>query len=287
MLTPPTSGQPAELLPGIVRLTAPNPSIMTGPGTNTYLVGWRELVAIDPGPEHAGHLSSVAAVADGRLRAILVTHTHPDHAPGAAALARLTGARVLGFDARDGFEPDGLVGEGSHIEAGDLVLRALHTPGHASNHLCYLAATEGREGCPSNVLFSGDHIMGGSTVVIAPPDGDMADYLASLDRLLEMEPKITVIAPGHGPMLPRASEVISGYLSHRLAREAAIVGALGDLGSGVIPEIVAVVYSAVPEALHPIARLSVWAHLRKLVDEKRAVCDDPDDIAAVWVAVRG
>ncbi len=284
LLTPPAAGKAVELLPGIVRLTAPNPSVMTGPGTNTYLVGRRELVAIDPGPEEAGHLRSVAAVADGRLRAILVTHTHPDHAPGAAALAELTGARVLGFDARDGFEPDGLVGEGSTIEAGDLVLRALHTPGHASNHLCYLTALEGKGGHVSHVLFSGDHIMGGSTVVIAPPDGDMAAYVGSLRRLLEMEPKITLIAPGHGPMLPRAPEVISGYLSHRLAREAAIVGALRVLGSGVISEIVPAVYNDVPEALHPIARLSVWAHLRKLVDEKRAFCDDPDDITASWVA---
>jgi len=273
----PVPGEPVAVLPGVSRVTAPNPSVMTGPGTNTYLVGSERLVAIDPGPDDPGHLAAIAVAAGGRLETIVVTHTHPDHAPGAAALAGLTGARVLGFGARDGFEPDGVLGEGD-VVAGDLPLLAVHTPGHASNHLCYLAEL----GAGARVLFSGDHIMGGSTVVIGPPDGDMAAYLTSLERLLGLE--LTVIAPGHGPLLPDPEAVINGYINHRLAREAAVRAALDARGSARIEEIVGDVYTDVPEALHPIARFSVWAHLRKLRADGHARSTDPDDVTAVWTA---
>ncbi|HEX9969499.1 MAG TPA: MBL fold metallo-hydrolase, partial [Acidimicrobiales bacterium] len=183
-------GVVTELTPLVRRVLAPNPGIMTGPGTNTYLVGRDEIAVIDPGPDDAEeHLDVVAEAGGGRIRWILVTHTHSDHSPGAAGLKARTGAQVLGFDERDGFVPDAAIGDGWTLDAGGFRLRAFHTPGHASNHLCYRLEGE-------RLLFSGDHIMSGSTVVIAPPDGDMAAYLRALERLKGVE--LVGVAPGHG-----------------------------------------------------------------------------------------
>lgn len=284
VLDDPVPGRPVEVLPAVARLTAPNPSVMTGLGTNTYLVGARDLVVVDPGPDDAGHIRAVAAeaAARGRICAVVVTHTHEDHSPGAASLARLSGAPVLGYSARDGFVPTAVIGDGDVIELGDLPIDVVHTPGHASNHLCYLASTAGQR-----VLFSGDHIMGGSTVVIAPPDGDMREYLASLEATARLEPAVSVIAPGHGPLLPEPAAVIEGYVAHRLAREAAVLAALCDQQEASIEEIVSDVYTDVPMALHPIARYSVWAHLLKLADEGLATSKAPDDPDARWAAASG
>ncbi|MGO9557895.1 MAG: MBL fold metallo-hydrolase [Acidimicrobiales bacterium] len=277
----PVPGELVEVVPRVMRLTAPNPSVMTGPGTNTYLVGERDLVAIDPGPVDEGHLDAIAAAAEtyGRLKAVIVTHTHSDHAPGAKGLAERSGAVVLGFDERAGFVPDVRITEGDVVDLGDLSIRAVHTPGHASDHLCYVIEE------PLRLLFSGDHIMGGSTVVIAPPDGNMADYLASLDRLLGETPAFDAIVPGHGPVMSDPIQVIAGYKAHRLARESAVLGALEARRAATIEEIVADVYTDVPELLHPIARFSVWAHLRKLRDEGRASSDDPDTVEGGWAAI--
>ena len=259
-------GVAVEVTPRMRRVLAPNPGLMTGPGTNTYLVGTDEVAVVDPGPDDPGHLDAVARAGDGRVRWILVTHTHPDHAPGAAGLRERTGAAVLGFDGRDGFVPDREIGEGWRLEGPDFTLAALHTPGHASNHLCYLLEQEA-------MLFSGDHVMQGSTVVIRPPDGDMAAYLASLRRLTGLG--LDAIAPGHGHLIDDPAGAVADYLEHRRAREDAIVRALAD-GAATVDEIVAVVYVDVREELHPVARHSVHAHLVKLAAENRAVGEGID-----------
>ena len=262
----PVPGRVDDLAPGLRRLTAPNPGVMTGPGTNTYLVGTGDVAVVDPGPHDEVHLAAVESAvehAGGRIRWVLVTHTHPDHAPGATALARRSGAALIGHAAVADFAPDVCAGDGWRLEAPSFSLEALYTPGHASDHLCWLL-----EG--SRVLLSGDHVMGGVTVVIAPPDGDMAAYLASLRRLLAMTPPIEAIAPGHGRLLGTPATVVTGILAHRAAREAVVLGALEASGTASVDELVGRVYRDVDAALFPVARLSLWAHLEKLVADGRA-----------------
>lgn len=269
-----TPGLPDLLLPGLTRVLAPNPGVMTGPGTNTYLVGVEALAVIDPGPLDDSHTEAIVAAAGRRpIRWILATHTHSDHSPGCAPLAERTGAEVLGFGPAEGFNPSATLADGDVVDVPGFALTAVHTPGHASNHLCFRLASEG-------VLFSGDHIMNGSTVVIAPPDGDMAAYLESLRRLRAMP--ISSIAPAHGPLIVDPAGAIDAYLVHRLARESSVLDALRSSGPQSVSEIVSRVYTDVPEARHPIARYSVWAHLRKLAGDGLAASDDDDSIDAVW-----
>jgi glyoxylase-like metal-dependent hydrolase (beta-lactamase superfamily II) len=256
--------------------------MMTGPGTNSYLVGTDELVVIDPGPhsdEHDGtaHVAALAERGEGRIGWIVVTHTHPDHSPAAAALAERTGAEVIGFDARDGFVPHRSVTEGFTLETAGFTLRALHTPGHASNHLCWLLEEE-------RMLFSGDHVMGGSTVIIRPPDGDMALYLESLERLRRLEPPLASIAPGHGPLLSDPAAVLDDVIAHRRLREGVILDALAGTGPRTVDEMVPAVYVDVDEDRYHIARFSLWAHLRKLAAEGAVVGTDADDIESTWTA---
>jgi glyoxylase-like metal-dependent hydrolase (beta-lactamase superfamily II) len=256
------------------RIAAPNAGIMTGPGTNTYLVGIDEIAVIDPGPADDDHLDAVAGCGGDRIRWIMLTHTHEDHSPGTAGLVERTGAQVLAFDARDGVEPDRTLAEGDQVTATEFRLTALHTPGHASNHLCYLLEEECR-------LFSGDHIMEGSTVVIRPPDGDMAVYLESLRRLQEFKKhQLRSIAPGHGHPIEDPQAVLAWYLEHRDEREQQILAALKDAGTSTIDDLVAVVYTDVDEERHPIARHTTYAHLRKLAAEGAVVGDD--DIDGTW-----
>jgi glyoxylase-like metal-dependent hydrolase (beta-lactamase superfamily II) len=259
---PLTPGVAAALSPLVRRVLAPNPGVMTGPGTNTYLVGIDEVAVIDPGPADDGHLDAVAACGGDRIRWILVTHTHPDHSPGVEGLReRVPDAVVLGFDSRDGLEVDESIDDGHIVDATEFRLRAVHTPGHASNHLCYLLEQE-------RLLFSGDHIMNGSTVVISPPDGDMAAYLASLEQLKTL--RLRAIAPGHGQLIEDPKAKIDEYLEHRLAREQAVIDALRSAGTATVDELVPIVYADVEEARHPIARRSLHAHLLKLAAEGRA-----------------
>ena len=270
-------GVPTILSPRLRRVLCPNPSMMTGPGTNTYVVGTTDLAVIDPGPDLVDHVELFAGL--GAVRWILCTHTHPDHSPGAARLAALTGAEVLAFDDRDGLVCTRHLADGDVVAGPGFTLRAVHTPGHASNHLCYLLEEEG-------ILVAGDHVMGGSTVVISPPDGDMADYLASVERLRAWEPPLAAVAPAHGHLLTDPLPYLTWYIEHRADRERQVVAALADAGphGADVSALVAAIYVDVPEVLHPVARYSVWAHLRKLAAEDRATSTDVDDIDAHWVS---
>ncbi|MBK4737733.1 MBL fold metallo-hydrolase [Noviherbaspirillum pedocola] len=272
-------GRPVRLSPRIVRVTAPNPGVMTGPGTNSYLVGTGELALIDPGPalpEHVDALAAAIAQSGGTLRWILTTHTHPDHSPAAQALKALTGATVLGMPAPPlerqdhDFAPDRVPVAGERIVAGDATLRVLHTPGHASNHLCYLLEDE-------RLLFTGDHVMGGSTVVINPPDGNMREYFASLEALLEED--LEWLAPGHGFLIGDPHGAVRRLLAHRRAREDKVLRALRAVGSARLEALVPAVYDDVPANRHAPAARSLLAHLVKLEAEGKAVAND-----GVWRA---
>lgn len=280
-------GQPVRLSPRVIRVTAPNPGMMTGPGTNTYLVGDPTInrwTVIDPGPDIEVHVQAIVAAAPGPVERILVTHTHIDHSPAARALAKATGAPVLGRrpDHAGGqdadFAPDVTLLGGEVFTLGPgTSLVAMHTPGHASNHLCYLLPCE-------RLLFTGDHLMQGSTVVINPPDGDMAAYLQSLQQLLALD--LAWLAPGHGFLVAQPHTVVRRLIAHRRRREDKVLAALqaiaGDNGgAATLAELVPRVYEDTPAALHGLARRSLLAHLLKLAGEKRAVCDDGERWRAV------
>ncbi|HEY5896311.1 MAG TPA: MBL fold metallo-hydrolase [Burkholderiales bacterium] len=251
-------GEPKRLDRWVTRLTAPNPGMMTGPGTNTYILGDKERAVIDPGPHLASHIEKILAF--GSIKWILCTHTHSDHSPAAAAIKTATGATILGRPAPAGqdstFHPEVIVEHGQRLALGELRLRAVHTPGHASNHLCYLLE-------PTRMLFSGDHVMQGSTVVINPPDGDMRAYLRSLERLLEEE--IAIIAPGHGYLIGAPKKEVRRLIAHRLAREEKVVNALVRMGPASLEELLPLVYDDVPARIHHMAARSLTAHLDKLV----------------------
>jgi glyoxylase-like metal-dependent hydrolase (beta-lactamase superfamily II) len=262
------TGRLLQLAEDVWRLTAPNPGMMTGPGTNTYLVGTGPLAVIDPGPVIDEHLAQLAAAGD--IRWILATHTHPDHSPGAARLAEMTGALLVGRPAPDGphqdrtFAPSVVPDDGDRVGDPAAGLRALHTPGHASNHLCFLHESR-------RWLFTGDHVMNGSTVVIDPPDGDMNDYLVSLARLRALP--LHAIAPGHGPLFFNPVDVIDGIVRHRLAREEKVRKALAAAPGSTSSALVSSVYREVDRSLHGLAERSLLAHLIKLEKDGVAACD--------------
>jgi glyoxylase-like metal-dependent hydrolase (beta-lactamase superfamily II) len=262
-------GVASALSPLVRRIVANNPGHMTGPGTNTYLVGIDEIVVIDPGPDDPAHLDAIAGCGGDRIRWIVCTHTHLDHFPGVAGLKARTGAEVLAFDGRDGLAIDRPLGDGDLIEATEFVLRAIHTPGHASNHLCFLLEQE-------RMLFSGDHIMDGSTVVIRPPDGDMAAYLEQLERLKGLRPRLRTIAPGHGYLIEQPAAKIDEYLVHRAMREQQVLDVLSR-GPITVAAIVERLYPDLVEELVPMAEGTVWAHLIKLEHEGTARGRGPAD----------
>jgi glyoxylase-like metal-dependent hydrolase (beta-lactamase superfamily II) len=264
-------GKLVNIAEGIHRLVAPNPSMMTGPGTNTYLVGNKEIAVIDPGPKIDKHIEAIQTLSPGKIRWILCTHTHPDHSPGATPLATATGAELMGIPAPDGkvqdktFDPDRILGDNDVLETDEFVIRAIHTPGHASNHLCFRHEAE-------RMLFTGDHIMSGSTVVIDPPDGNMQHYLDALARLKELN--LAALAPGHGPVIDNPDEVVDWLIAHRLKREAKVVTALGANPNSTLWDLTLQVYDEVDPKLHRLASRSLLAHLLKLETGGRARCDN-------------
>ncbi len=261
-----TPGEVVQVSPLVRRLTAPNPGMMTGPGTNTYIVGTFDLALIDPGPEIESHHAAMLDVVGKHLRWILCTHTHKDHSPAARALKAATGAEVIGmpapqYDNQDiKFAPDRMFKQGDVLDCGEFSLAAVHTPGHASNHLCYLLDRE-------KLLFTGDHIMQGSTVVISPPDGDMVAYLKSLESLLNLD--IERIAPGHGQPIDTPHAEAQRLIAHRLKREQKIVDAFSARNPATLDELVPIVYADVSANLHTVARRSLHAHLLKLEHDGR------------------
>jgi glyoxylase-like metal-dependent hydrolase (beta-lactamase superfamily II) len=260
-------GAPVRLAEGVVRITAPNPGVMTGPGTNSYIVGEERLALIDPGPELASHVRALTDAVGSRLEWILCTHTHLDHSPAARALKAATGARIAGRRAPEegrqdaGFAPDLEPEHGEVIRIDGHSLRAVHTPGHASNHVCYLLEGAG-------LLFTGDHVMQGSTVVISPPDGDMLAYLDSLDKLLRIE--MRALAPGHGRVIETPYDEVRRLIAHRRKREEKVAAALARRSPASLEALVPLAYDDVPERLHPVAMRSLHAHLIKLAREGRA-----------------
>jgi glyoxylase-like metal-dependent hydrolase (beta-lactamase superfamily II) len=267
---PVQTGTAVRLADGIVRVTAPNKSLMTGPGTNSYIIGADECSVLDPGPDLAQHVDALIAAAPGRISRIVLTHTHPDHSPAAARLKAATGASIVGSpapgDGRQDYTTkiDQPVRDGDMIGMGSARLLAIATPGHASNHVCYLHAASG-------LLFSGDHILNGSTTVILAPDGNMTEYLASLDKLRRHA--MTAIAPGHGALLTDPLAAIGALIAHRLRRESKTLERLRAAGTVSLDALLPSVYDDVAPALHNFARCSLEAHLLKLERERRVVRD--------------
>lgn len=241
--------------------------MMTGPGTNTYLFGEKQVAVLDPGPLMPEHVQAIQLAVAGTIRWVVVTHTHPDHSPAAAILAAATGAELVGQPPPFGgsqdqsFFPEQVLNDCDRLATDEFTLRAVHTPGHASNHLCYLHEE-------LNWLFTGDHIMGGSTVVIDPPDGNMNQYLASLRRLKELG--LQKIAPGHGAVLDDPEAVVDRIIDHRLQREAKLIDALNASGVTTAEKLLVRVYDDVDAQLHRVALRSLLAHLIKLQEEGRA-----------------
>jgi glyoxylase-like metal-dependent hydrolase (beta-lactamase superfamily II)/8-oxo-dGTP pyrophosphatase MutT (NUDIX family) len=264
-------GRAVQLSPHLLRVTAPNGNMMTGPGTNSYFIGGgprNEWALLDPGPADDAHVRALLAALPGRLRWIFVTHTHPDHSPAAVALRSATGAAVHGMPPAHAewqdatFHPDGALrgGEIFHLP-GNRTLQAIHTPGHAGNHLCYHLHEE-------RLLFTGDHVMQHATVVINPPDGDMTAYLASLRELETLD--VDWLAPGHGFLMARPRAAIRAIIEHRLRREARVLAALRP-ESAEVDGLLATVYADVRPELLGVARRSLLAHLIKLHAEGRAL----------------
>ncbi len=261
------TGVAMPLSPMVARVLAPNPSPFTFTGTQTYVVGSSDVAVIDPGPDEADHLTALTAAIAGRpLVAIVCTHTHRDHSPAAQPLRAMTGAPVIGcapltldddgpradaaFDAA--YRPDRILADGERLAGEGWTLEAVATPGHTSNHLCFALVEE-------QALFTGDHVMGWSTSVISPPDGDLADYMRSMQRLLERQD--TIYYPAHGEPIDNPQRLVRGMMGHRKQREGQIMRFLERNGDSLIPDMVAEMYKGVDPRLHPAAGRSVLAHL--------------------------
>ena len=272
------TGEIEQLEPLVERVLAPNGSPFSFTGTQTYLVGTEEGIAvIDPGPDDASHLDALAcAIGERPVVAILCTHTHRDHSPAAAPLAAIRNAPIVGcaplalddhgprveapFD--KGYLPDRVLRDGEQVSGPGWTLTAIETPGHTSNHLCFALEESG-------ALFSGDHVMAWSTSVVVPPDGDMADYLASLNKLYQRDDRIYY--PAHGPAVTKPRQLVRGMIGHRRQRERQILRLLEEAPRDV-PALVAPMYKGLSEKLLPAAGKSVLAHLLDLERQGRVAC---------------
>jgi glyoxylase-like metal-dependent hydrolase (beta-lactamase superfamily II) len=284
----PTPEWAVAVAPGVRRLTAPNPGPFTAAGTNTYIVGSGRVAIIDPGPDIPAHVDALLVALTGEtVSHILVTHTHRDHSGAVSALKARTGAAVLSGgphrrsralfpgeapildDANDTrHRPDAVLGGGDVVEGNGWRIEAVATPGHTANHLAFALLDAG-------LIFSGDHVMGWSTSIVAPPDGDMGDYMSSLDRLAG-RPESRLL-PGHGPAVDDAHARIAELRRHRLAREAAILDRI-RAGETTIPAMVASIYRDIDPGLHPAAARSVLAHLEVLVRRGDVFADGRVDL---------
>ena len=279
-------GRCDQVSPLIRRVIARNPGPFTYTGTGVYIIGSGEVAVIDPGPDIVEHLDALLAALKGeRVTHILVTHHHLDHSPLARPLAALTGATIYGRAAPGGhdespagleegadgrFSPDVELADGQILSGPGWTLEAIATPGHTSNHVCFGLREE-------NALFCGDHIMGWSTTVITPPDGDMGDYFASLDKVKARG--FDTLWPTHGAPVREVAPFIDAYIAHRRSRESQILAAVAA-GHQRIKAMVPVLYAAVDPRLHPAAAMSVLAHLQQLVREGRVLCDTAPDLDA-------
>ena len=267
-------GIPFRLNSRVRRLVAPNPGVMTGAGTNTYLLGDEQVAVLDPGPALQPHIDAILETAGDRIRWIICTHTHPDHSPAWQAVHEATGAEVIGalpaddMFQDDSFRPDSELQHDDVLGTPEFTLRAVHTPGHVSNHFCFFLEEE-------KMLFAGDHIMNGSTVVIVPPSGDMKAYIESLQLLLRYDLKL--IAPGHGEVMEDSRAIVEWLVNHRLKREAKVIDGLRQLGRCSLDQLVEVVYDDVDRGLYDMAKLSMTAHLIKLQQENRAIQHAADE----------
>ena len=286
-------GVPDVLAPGLRRVIADNPGPFTYTGSGTYIIGEGEVAVIDPGPNNDAHLDALLAAIKGeRVSHILITHTHSDHCGLARKFADATAAPVLGFSAhpvRDkkhdapaldegadyAYAPDEIIGDGAIIENHDWRIEAVHTPGHLSNHLCFALPAQ-------MALFTGDHMMGWATTVVAPPDGDMSDYLESLDRLLARDDEIYY--PTHGAPIENPKRFVRAVKTHRLMRDAQIVDQLKK-GRATIKEITAAMYADVDKRLHGAAALNVYAHLIRLVRNGTVACDGEPTTSSEYQAI--
>jgi len=260
-----TPESPSALSPLVRRVVANNPGLMTGPGTNTYLVGIDEVAVIDPGPDLAKHVDAIiGASMRERVRWVLLTHTHPDHWPAAAKIAKKTGAQIGAFTPfpkadEATLDVDLVLRDGDTVDGTEFRLEAMHTPGHAPNHLCFLLDEE-------RALFTGDHVLNGTTTVVNPQrGGDMVEYLASLDRLRKLK-RVARICPGHGDVIEDPTAVLDEYVAHRKLRERQILKLLKEQPR-TIPKIVNALYTDTPDGLIEMAHRQVHAHLLKLKRE--------------------
>ena len=285
-------GKLESVAPGIRRIVANNPGPFTFRGTGTYVVGEGEVAVIDPGPDLAEHIAALLAGLNGeRVTHILVTHTHRDHSPAAAAVKAATGAPTYGFGPHAGgkrgeaaveeggdwdFAPDITVKDGAEIVGPGWRFEAVHTPGHTSNHLCFALPDSG-------ILFSGDHVMGWSTSVIAPPDGDMAAYMASLDKLLQR--RDSVYWPTHGPAITEPRDHVRAFIAHRRERQAGIITCL-EAGVFRVDSMVERLYVGLNPNLRRAAGRSVLAHLVDLAGRGIAASDGAFTVDATYRLLR-